>query len=289
MAIDADIPLKVKGFSLGDMLKDAMSIRQTQAQGDYYGALAASDKQDLESEQTLRDTLGGLSDPYGKDRPATLKALLMADPGKFTQMGKGNADWQRSDTNGERDELKNALEHSEAVGQLIGTAVDQPSYERAMQQAQAIGIDVSHLPPEFDPDLVGQMQHENLSIKDQLEQRWKAKRYDLQEENVEADNSRADRDLEDRMDDRDRRRGLTSRGQDLGSADRRRAQDLGSTDRQRGQDITDRRGRESYSYSHGGGGGRAGGGGASGAVHTATDPKTGRKVQWNGKAWIPAR
>jgi hypothetical protein len=71
----------------------------------------------------------------------------------------------------------------------------------------------------------------------------------------EADNYRADRNVDDVIADRAGRRGLVARGQNMAdargrygigvaSSDRRRGQDLSSTDRRRGQDMTDTRIRE---------------------------------------------
>lgn len=56
-------------------------------------------------------------------------------------------------------------------------------------------------------------------------------------DNMEADNARADRDTNDRMRDRELRRGLTARGQNLSDARGRYGIDVASRDRQRGQDI----------------------------------------------------
>ena len=278
MAIDPSIVLKGSTPSLGDIFKDAMAIRQSQQLGSYYGAKAAAARDELESQQTLRGTLAGLADPYGTDRPATLKALLMASPEKFTQFGKQDADWSRSEVNLSRDKLKSAMEHNEAVGQLIGASVDQPTYTAALDRAEEMGIDTSKLPKQYVPGFVDNLRRQNLSIRDQLGEMWKQRRFDQTQENIDEDNARADRNTDSMISDRNSRRGLTARGQDMASSDRRR-----------GQDMTDKRERGSYSYSHGGGRGRPGGGGASGGyTHTATDA-SGRKVGWNGSAWVPVQ
>ena len=107
-------------------------------------------------------------------------------------------------------------------------------------------------------------------------------------------NSRADRNTASIIEDRDGRRALVARGQDmtdargrygisvasadrqrgqnLSSADRRRAQDIGATTARRGQDMTDRRVRET--------GGRRASAGSNGApAAPATVPKVGEVRQ----------
>lgn len=97
------------------------------------------------------------------------------------------------------------------------------------------------------------------AFKDILSDERADRRVDGYLDNLESDNERADRNTASLIADRAARRGLTARGQDIASADRRR-----------GQDMTDKRVRET-------GGGRRGRGGQQQAP-TATDPKTGKKV-----------
>jgi hypothetical protein len=99
----------------------------------------------------------------------------------------------------------------------------------------------------------------------------------------EADNERADRNTDSLISDRVERRGLTARGQNIASSDRRRGQDVASGDRRRNQDMTDRRTRESAAFQ---GGGRRGRGGQ---VPTATNPQTGERMEFRAGKWVPAK
>lgn len=61
------------------------------------------------------------------------------------------------------------LSQMNVVGQLASGVTDQPSYQRAIQKAQSLGIDVSEAPPNFDPNWVKQMQAQALTTKQKLE------------------------------------------------------------------------------------------------------------------------
>lgn len=52
---------------------------------------------------------------------------------------------------------------------LISTAFDQPSYDRARQQAQQLGIDVSNVPQQFDPSYIQQAKMGLMTAKEQIE------------------------------------------------------------------------------------------------------------------------
>lgn len=93
----------------------------------------------------------------------------------------------------------------------------------------------------------------------------------------QADNARADREATSRADYRKGQLGMTARGQDIASRDRRRGQDVSSRDRRAGQAVASadrRRGQDMRPASAGG--------------QTATNPKTGERLRWDGKAWVPA-
>lgn len=80
---------------------------------------------------------------------------------------------------------------------------------------------------------------------------------DWRMEDDRADNARADRNTDSLVSDRVARRGLTARGQDVASRDRRYSTDRTSSDRRRGQDVTDKRMREGFGSSGGRRGGKA--------------------------------
>jgi hypothetical protein len=75
--------------------------------------------------------------------------------------------------------LEGVKQHIDLQGQLLGGVKDQNSWTQALQIAQQNGIDVSKFPQQYDPATVQQLRQRALSAKDQVEQEWKAKNYDL--------------------------------------------------------------------------------------------------------------
>lgn len=68
--------------------------------------------------------------------------------------------------------------------QILGSAKDQASYDAARESALAAGLDVSRMPPQFDPAFVQAKLTEALTAQEQLEQHWKAKGYNLEVQKV---------------------------------------------------------------------------------------------------------
>lgn len=65
-------------------------------------------------------------------------------------------------------QLAQAGKELEITGQLLSSAVDQPSYDAARQKAQALGLDVANVPPVFDPNYVKQTQMAVLDMSDRI-------------------------------------------------------------------------------------------------------------------------
>ncbi len=64
------------------------------------------------------------------------------------------------------------------VGQILGGVKDQASYDAARQTAIQNGLDVSNMQPQYDPAFVAGKLKEAMSIKEQLEQKWKEMEYE---------------------------------------------------------------------------------------------------------------
>lgn len=126
--------------------------------------------------------------------------------------------------------IEAAVAENAKVQQIVGTAVDQASYEAARAQAQAIGLKVDGLPPQFDIAVIGKLRQQALTVAQQLE----AERAKVADElKREEFGYRQQFDAE--------RNALTVRGQDRAAADAAagRAVTLrGQTVTMRGQDLT---------------------------------------------------
>jgi hypothetical protein len=125
--------------------------------------------------------------------------------------------------------LESIKQHVELQGQLLGGVRDQASYDQARQMASQAGIDISQLPPQYDPAFVQQAQQKALSASQQVDQMWKQRGYDLDQQKFayQQQNDSANR-------------GVQLRGQDLSADTARRGQDVTV----RGQDLTNARAGE---------------------------------------------
>jgi len=77
----------------------------------------------------------------------------------------------------EKDQLANAVQKLSIGAQLLSGAKDQASYDAARQTALSHGLDVSRMPAQFDAAFVAQKLQEGMTMKEQLEQKWKAMEY----------------------------------------------------------------------------------------------------------------
>ncbi len=184
------------------------------------------------------------------------------------------------------------------LGRLARGAVDQPSYEAAIQRAQSMGIDTSSLPAEFDPAAVNAVELQAMSAKEYLTEQRNDRKLEWGIEDDEFDNARDDRNVDSQVGYRQGQLGNTRRGQDLTDARGRRGQDLTDRRGRRGQDLTDSRGRRGQDITDtrgrrgqdmGGNRGRRGRGGASGGDGAViVNPTTGQRMRLQNGQWVPA-
>lgn len=96
-----------------------------------------------------------------------------------SQIGKDRSAATTSAAQAEKLKLQTAMEKLSAVGQIMAGVKDQASYDQARAQAQAMGLDVSQSPPQYDPAMVEQKRQQALTMEQQLAQVWKQKGFDL--------------------------------------------------------------------------------------------------------------
>lgn len=117
--------------------------------------------------------------------------------------------------------LESIKQHVELQGQLLGGVRDQATYDAARQQAAQAGIDVSQLPPQYNPAFVQQAQQKALTAAQQVEQMWKQRGYDLDQQKFgyQQQNDEANRGVQLQG------QQVTMRGQDMSADTARRGQD----------------------------------------------------------------
>ena len=84
----------------------------------------------------------------------------------------------------EKAQLESTSQKLALGAQLLGGVTDQASYDAARATAQASGLDVSRMQPNYDPAFVAQKVQEGRTVKEQLDQYWKKQGYDLDVQKV---------------------------------------------------------------------------------------------------------
>lgn len=214
MAIDAGIYGQIqqpRQQNPLNALAQAMQIKGFQSQ---------MDKADR-AEQQQNKLLQLVGSPDFAALPAAQKAARLQGVGAFDQAGKvveSDAKVNRDARESEKFQIEGSLKRLEFIGQVAGTVKDQQSYTQALRILQDNNIDTSKFNPTYDPAGVAQFANAAMSRKDQMEQVWKAKGYDLDVQKVRETNRH-----------NETTEGLTASGQAV---------------TKRGQDMTDARSRE---------------------------------------------
>lgn len=164
------------------------------------------------------NALSALGTPTGLGQADTLKKAVL-------ERNKTQAEVGLKSAQADKERLAAGLQRFEIVGQIMGGVRDQASYDAARQQAVAqFGPEfASRMAPVYDPAAIAQAQQQAMSVKDRLEQEWKAKGYDREiarDTEIARHNQAGER--------------LTASGQAI---------------TRRGQDMTDARSRETNAAS----------------------------------------
>ena len=96
------------------------------------------------------------------------------------ELAETNSKVEKEKREAEKFQLENARSKLGLTAQILGSATDQQSWERARETARTAGLDVSRAPDVFDPGWVAQKVQEALSAAEKIEQVWKQKGYDLE-------------------------------------------------------------------------------------------------------------
>lgn len=117
-------------------------------------------------------------------------------------LGKQGQEWQKfqvdqkkTQMEAQKAQVEAALKKFELSGQIMNGVVDQASWDRARQQTeQVFGPEVAaQLPPQYDPALIEENRAKAMTVKQQLEQKWKEMEYSTPNANavLSAETSRA--------------------------------------------------------------------------------------------------
>lgn len=188
--IDASIPLQVRPFQAPNPLAQFADIQQIQSgqqRNRLYEMQIAEQQRAAAAQQATGDAYRA---NVGADGTINRQGLV----GSLAQSGQGAAipgiqtqfsQQDKAQREADKAKIEAALQQQGAVAQLVSGARDQASWDAARQQAQAMGIDVSQVPPQFSPQVAEQIRNQSLTGLQQLEQVWKQRGYDLDVQRVQ--------------------------------------------------------------------------------------------------------
>jgi len=195
MPLDSNIILGVqrpKVTSPLEMYQAKAMIDQNELTSRLGGLKLREAEQQTADQNQLRDVYR----QFGSDAAANTNALFKAGLGKeAVSYEKAQIDRQKSMADTQKAQIEAHLQKLNVAGQILSGVRDQASWDAARAQtAQMLGPEAAAtMPPQFDAALVEQKRNQALSVKDQLEQKWKAMEYTTPKADarLSADTSRA--------------------------------------------------------------------------------------------------
>jgi len=184
MSIDPSIALGVKPVQIESPVNALAQLLQVQnaQQQNQLGQMKLDEHQrGIERTNRLQALLGSFTpDAKADDQVGALtRGGFLPEARSLAESSAKVAADKRA---AEKAELEGHLKRFEVAGQIMNGVNDQASWDRARAQtAQIFGQEAAAQMPElYDPAQIEQKRMQALTVKDQLEQMWKQKGYDLE-------------------------------------------------------------------------------------------------------------
>lgn len=176
MAIDPGIVFQLKQPQVENPVNALANVLQLQ-QAQQGNQLRGMQMQEMQRGQAGENALAKLLAQGGAPEDVA-RGLATQGYGKQSMdYTKQQQELLKNKAAAEKDLLANTHKKLEIGSQLLSGATDQATYDAARAQAQAMGIDFSKLPAQFDPAYVQRTVQQGIDMKTQLEQKWKAMEY----------------------------------------------------------------------------------------------------------------
>lgn len=193
MPIDASIYGNIqtpKIESPMNMLMQGMQVQNAMNQNKLAGMQLAETERAAGADKEMARLLAG-----GED---VAKGLASAG------YGKQSLAYAKQQREMEKEKLTSIKSQMELIGQVAGAAKDQASYTQGLSILKNAGVDISQIPPQYDPGYVKQAMMQAMDVTKQLAEVWKQKEFDRDGEKFD-ETKRHNRATE----------GLTVRGQNM--------------------------------------------------------------------------
>jgi hypothetical protein len=184
MPIDPSIALQARLPQFDNPLAQMAQVSQlqhAQKQNRLADLTFAGKEREMQQENALSQVYkSALGSDGAIDRNKLYSGLAQGGLGaKLPGIQKGFADQDKSQREAERAGLQQAIEKQAIISQYAGAAKDQTSWDQGLAALQSMGVDVSQVPQQFDPQTAAMLRDRSLTGAQQLEQVWKQKGYDL--------------------------------------------------------------------------------------------------------------
>lgn len=136
--------------------------------GNFYGAVQQG------TSDALKNNAQTMENQASADKLQVLPQQLQ------TQQATSQLDLQNA-------QLAQAKTHLDMVSGLLGSSVDQASYDMAKQKATSLGLDTSNEPEQFDPNYVKQQMMSTLDAKSRLDLAQKQLEFQQSQQKIDED------------------------------------------------------------------------------------------------------
>ena len=144
-------------------LAQMAQLRQAEVQNQQLQAQRM--QQDLQNEAAVRQLFQGPTEP-------TSQQIFAAGGPKYgAEVNKGILDMHKSRADMQKAQLDHAQKEAEFIGQTLGDAKDDATYQPALAQLRAAGVDTSRMPANYDKPTVDGYIQKGQTIIQQIEQK----------------------------------------------------------------------------------------------------------------------
>lgn len=175
MPIDPNIALSGRPVQMPNILEQAaqmISLKNAMTQG----RMA-----DLQAQQLQTDITEGQQFKSALQRGATPEELTGISPTRGIAYQKNLLDLKKT-------RLEHDLKQTEFIGQMLGGAKDQATYEDALSGLMQAGVDVSKMGAQYDPATVAAWRNKGMTIAQQLDEQHKAVTEEISKSNAAETN-----------------------------------------------------------------------------------------------------
>lgn len=187
MALDTNIPLQIRPPQIENpqnVLMDAVRLQAAQGQ--------LGEQQRMTSERNALAEVLRQPGTFGEDgrfNRSALPSIAAAAPESALQYaGLANQQDALADQ-GQMRRMQLAKQNMEVQGRLLQGVRDESTYQSAKQAAAQAGLDVSQLPPNYDPAWVQQALARTMSQSEQFDMLYRQQMMQLQQERMNLDRS----------------------------------------------------------------------------------------------------